>query len=266
MNLAATRATASEARALAIPKAESPISARVVLALTRTETRKLFRHPAFLGALGLVALVIGRGALGGALVGGPNSGGTLLVVFVGLFAATLLSANLAALRSRRDRTDELFGSTPLSRDHRTAAHLLSVLAGPCTVALVLSAGAFFLRLDGRLIISFEPTLPLQGVLVVAAFGAFAVALARWIPSILAAPVAIVAHMMTPLIWVVPWVVLGESGARMGWHFVYLSGAIVFFATIAFVRDRPRPARVAVAAATLALTVTAAVLRIPSGGW
>jgi hypothetical protein len=260
MSLTAARAAAREARALAIPNAVSPISPRVVLALTRTETRKLLRHPAFLGAIGLVVLGTGR------LIGsGVNSGGALLVFFVGLFAATLLSANLAALRSQRDRTDELFGSTPSSREHRTAAHLLSVHAGPCAVALVLSAGTFFLRLDGRLIVSIEPTLPLQGVLVVAAFGAFGVALARWIPSILAAPVAIVAHVMTPLIWVVPWVVTRESGARMGWHFVYLSGAIVFFATVAFVRDRPRPARIAVSVAALALTVTAAALQIPPGG-
>jgi hypothetical protein len=260
MNLAATRAAASEARALAIPNAVSPISPRVVFALTRTETRKLLRHPAFLGALGLVALGTGR-----VIGSGANSGGALVVFFVGLFAATLLSANLAALRSRRDRTDELFGSTPLSREHRTAAHLLSVLAGPCAGALALSAGAFFLRLDGRRIISIEPTLPLQGVLVVAAFGAFGVALARWIPSVLAAPVAIVAHMMTPLIWAVPWVVLSESGARMGWHFAYLVAATMFFATVAFVRDRPRPARIAVALAALALTVTAAALQIPPGG-
>jgi hypothetical protein len=262
MNLAATRAAAREARAFAIPSSRAGVRPRVVLALARTETRKLLRHPAFLGALGLVALVVGRGVIGG---GGTNSGGTLLVVFVGLFAATLLSANVAALRSRRDGTDELYGSTPSSPENRTAAHLFSVFAGPCTVALVLSAGAFFLRLDGRLIISYESTLPLQGVLVVGAFGAFGVALARWIPSLLAAPVAIVAHVMTPLIWAVPWVVLSESGARIGWHFGYLSGAIVFFATVAFVRDRPTPLRVGVASAALTLAVAGAAFQIPPGG-
>jgi hypothetical protein len=261
MNLGATRAAAREARALAIPPTVGSLQPKVVLALMRTETRKLLGHPAFLGALALVALVVGRGALGS----GANSGGALVVVFVGLFAATLVSANVAALRSRRDGTDELYGSTPSPPENRTAAHLLSVIAGPCAVAVVLTAGAFFLRLDGRLIISIEPTLPLQGVLVVAAFGAFGVALARWIPSILAAPVAIVAHIMTPLIWVVPWVISSESGARMGWHFAYLCGAIVFFATVAMVRDRPTPTRVGVASAGLTFAVASAVLQIPPGG-
>lgn len=260
MIAAEASAEAREARALVIPPTVGSLQPKVVLALTRTETRKLLRHPAFLGALGLVVLGTGR-----LLGSGVNSGGSLLVFFVGLFAATLLSANLAALRSRRDRTDELFGSTPSSREHRTAAHLLSVVAGPSTIALVLSAGFFFLRLDGKLVISIEPTLPLQGFLVVAAFGALGVALARWIPTTLAAPVAIVGHVMTPLVWLVPWILIRESGARMGWHFAYLLAVTVFLATVAFVRDRPRPARIAAAVAALALTVTAAALQIPPDG-
>jgi hypothetical protein len=256
------RAAVREARALAIPPTTAELRPRLVLALARTETRKLLRHPAFLGAPALILLLVGRGSF----EDGRNSGGTLIALAVGLFAATLLSANLAALRSRRDGTDELFGSTPSSRERRTAAHLLSVLAGPCVLVILLGPGAYFLRLDGRLLIAIEPTLPLQGVLVVMVFGAFGVALARWIPSILAAPVAVVAHVTTPLIWAVPWVVIPESDANLGWHLVYLCGAILFFATMAFVRDRPRPARIAVAATALALAITSAVLQIPPGGW
>lgn len=198
----------------------------------------------------MVGLVVGRGAIGA----GPNSGGALVTAAVGLLPATLLSANLSALRCRRDGTDELFVSTPSSREHRTAAHLLSVLAGPCVIALVLGAGVFFLRLDGRLIIAYESSLPLQAVVVAAAFGAFGVALARWIPSVLAAPVVIVAHVTTPLIWVVPWVLIRESGGIIGWHVAYLLGITTFFAAVGFVRDRPRPARITVAAIALPVTL------------
>ncbi len=51
-----------------------------------------------------------------------------------LAAATLLTANWAALRNRRHGTEELYESLPTPTVQRTAAHLLSVIA-PIGLAL-----------------------------------------------------------------------------------------------------------------------------------
>lgn len=263
MSVAAARAAARESRAAAIPLGVSKLRPRVVWALARTETRKLLLHPAFLA---VVALAIFQPLTSGMIfadgAGGPNSGRVLIGVGLGLFVGTLLATNLAALRTRRDGMAELFGSTASSRENMTVAHLTSVLMGPCAIAVLISLGAFFLRLDGKILISIDPTLPAQFVLVVFAFGSLGVALARWIPSVLAAPVVIVAQMFTPLVWLVPWIVVNEWDFHMGWHFAWLLATITFFASSAFVRDRATAIRIAVAAGSLALAIASGVLQLP----
>ena len=74
-----------------------------------------------------------------------------------LAAGTFIAANPAALRSRRDGTDELFGALPRRGISRTAAQLLAVAAA-APVALIL-LGAMFVALgapDG-LIVGFDGT-------------------------------------------------------------------------------------------------------------
>ena len=108
-------------------------------------------------------------------------------------------------------------------------------------------------------------------LVVAVMGSLGVALGRWIPSPIAAPVLLVAHATTPLlILMVPWI-FSERGAdvsanTVGWNLAYLMGLTVVWTSLAFWRDRRGPGPVVFAGAGLGLAAAGAVLQAPPGGY
>ena len=164
-------------------------------ALARVEARCLLRHPVFLVGVLLTAVIVVPSA-------GSDGQSKLFVLLGGgvlpLAAGTFIAANLAALRSRRDGTDELFGALPRRGISRTAAQLLAVaVAAP--VALIL-LGAMFVALgapDG-LVVGFDglrhvpaPVELAQGPLLVVFLGAAGIALARLAPSVVVAPLALV---------------------------------------------------------------------------
>ena len=190
----------------------------------------------------------------------------ILGTLLGLIAGTLLGANACALRAHRSRMGELFGSLPSPPESRTAGILLAVLAGPTLMATAVSIiGTPVLRADPDLARYIDVTLMAQIPLTVLALGSFGVALARWIRHPAAAPAALVAHVMTPLVWVLPWIAGGPSGIRMGWHYTYLVAAIAFWASLALAGDRRQIRALTIPAVALAVAIVSASFQIPPGG-
>ena len=223
--------------------------ARAVLALSRFEGRRLLVHPIFLAILVFTLLQ--------SIIWLPEAirheRSDLLGVaffswsfFPGI--GVLLAANLAALRSRRDRTEELYLSLPMTPARRTVAHLLS--AGPAAVAIGLvllgmavwlSVAGHKIEIDEGRILTAGPDLA-DGAVYVGVLGALGVVLARWVPNPAAGSVAVVGLIvlmgavsspessnLDPLAaWVIP---VGGSG----WHLLYLTGLAVLVGSIAVLK-------------------------------
>jgi hypothetical protein len=144
--------------------------------------------------------------------------------------------------------------------------LLAVLAGPVLLGILLMAVGYpVFHADADLRKYFGVVVLAQYLLTVAAFGAFGVALARWIPHPAVAAVSIVFQVMSGIIWLVPWIAGESSGIRMGWHYSYLLSGIAFWSLFALVRDRRRLAIVAATGAAFVLMVTSALIQVPPGG-
>ncbi len=262
--LAQTRAMAREARAVAIPSSHVGISPRTVVALARIEARRILLHPAFLGSMGLFTLFVF------AVVGGGGSamqpGMLALGLGVGIAAGGLLSTNLAAQRARRDHVLELYGSLPSPPEARTAGVLAGALLGPVLISAVASvAGAVLLRSDENIGKYVDLALGVQFPLMVAALCAIGSGTARWIPGPITAPIVLVAHIMTPIVWAAPWILPTESHARMEWHFAYVVSLIVFWCALSFLRDRRTVVRGLIAGVSLAVAFLGVFLQYPPGG-
>ena len=167
-----------------------------VLALARIEGRCLVLHPAFLaGVLLSVAFIVFY------RLPPPSPRASAMLVsgyaVMPLAAGTLIAANLGALRSRRDNTDELYASLPHRRSTRTAGQL-AALVWTLPIAGVLLAGAYAAVSaggSGRSPGLFEGAAVVelaQGPLVVIALGAVGIMLARVAPVGIAAVLLIVA--------------------------------------------------------------------------
>jgi hypothetical protein len=247
--------------------APSGSPARLVWALAGVEGRRLLRHPAFLSLLGLALLVLGGAAFGEEVADVLDRGDVDVSLVVTLVAwGTLLATNLAALRVRRDRAGELYGTLPTPAAARTLGHLLATLAA-LPVALALPAAWWISsELNDPAATVGRPRLAelAVGPLLVLGGGATGVLVARWAPTALAGPVAVVAtvvlqsnlgHEHPELRWLHfvadqpavldPWLEVRHAG----WHLVYLLGLVVLAGTLAVGRHGfPRPLTAAVATA------------------
>jgi hypothetical protein len=270
--LANTRALAREARAVAIPSSHVGISPRTVIALAGIEMRRILLHPAFIAAMGLFGLLVfvavgggGSSAEGG---DGPNVRPALVAIGLGIGIAVggLLSSNLAAQRARRDRVLELYGSLPSPPEARTAGVLAGALLGPVLLSAVVSViGAVLLRSDENIGPYVDLALGVQFPLMVAAMCAIGVGIARWLPGVVTAPLVLVAHVMTGMMWAAPWITVAETDMRMEWHFAYLVSVVAFWCALAFLRDRRTVIRGVVVAVTLAVAGASVYLQYPPGG-
>ncbi len=259
-----------------------PGSLHAILALARAEGRRLLRHPAVAGGvlLSIAAYVLATLYYGAPVMQRDDilTGAALLPVAAG----TLLAANLAALRSRRHGTDELFDSQALSREARTLGHLLSVLwAGALAVGVV---GVFLVTLILRRPVGAPDGLELlTGPTIVIVVGVVGILLARWLPSPATGPLAIVAigavslwasatgpggQLVTSRIrWLVPWVSLSNGGnpprelaiRPAGWHLAYLVGIAIAVAGLALLRHGRRPSSVALVAGGVVLAIAGAAV-------
>lgn len=166
--------------------------APTVRQLAVVEGMRLLRHPVVLVGVALsaaFAIAFARFNVGGDYFAATGPG--LLPLLVALVAV-----NLAALRSRRSDTEELYASLPSPARARTLAHLAALAwlaAGVSLYVGVLFVG--FGGLDGFVVtLAGDTAVPAvaelaQGPVAIAAVGALGIALARWIPFLPAAPVA-----------------------------------------------------------------------------
>lgn len=196
-----------------------PIAARIGF----VEARRMVLGPLTaigLGVSGLLALAVSSEG---------ESFAYLLLMGAGvlpLALTTLLAANLAALRARRDGADELFGSLPGPAIARHAGIALALLAAAgLGLLLVLVEATAFGAWDGLAVNlhgqTATPTVAdlAQAPALVLACGALGLALGRWVPALAAAPVAVVAILAVS----VPLVSWGSEG-RLRWLFPPVSSA------------------------------------------
>jgi hypothetical protein len=257
----------AERRSGAVPSTAELPSLGVVVALARADGPRMLRHPSYLLILPLGVLLMGVRSLD--QISFEMVGPLIFLLIVGLFVGTLITGNLAAVRSRRDGTDELFGSTPSPAVARTAGHLLGVAFGPGVVALALTVATLIFWLlapDSRLMEDLEPEMLPQFPLAIVAIGALGIAVGRWWQSVFGGVFLLAAHIFTGVIWAVPWIVWDEDGSVHAWHLLYLAAFIVGFGAIAFLRDRRGPALIAASVLGVGAAVVAAVEQVPPGGY
>jgi len=261
---------------------------REVAALARIEGRRLLLHPVFLLGLALSMLFFrdeGNGATWEAFVDG--------FAYLPLACGTLVAANLGALRSRRDRTDELYESMPRPRSSRVAGQLLGLLwTLPIAGALMAAA-----RIDNSFVVDNlgvlhapSPGQLVQGPLMIITFGAIGILLARIAPSPIVGAVAVVALIAARLPGLIPagsigaWLVPiatdvfqyapstpcdpGTSSgchrvatSAIAWHLSYFFGLTLLAAAAAMIPRRRPLGFAAVAALAVAL---AAATRLAAG--
>lgn len=265
--VASLRNVRADVRASAIPTVSVRPSLAAALALGRIEARKMLTHPAYAVALGFGLLlfrgIVGIGGTGGSRLGLWLAGGLLMGALVG----TVLTSNIAALRPRRDRTLELYGSLPAPPETRTFGSFVGLLLGPGVVALVLTAIAWWVfKHDSDVVQHTDGFLMVQFPLAILALGTIAIAVGRWLPSLVGGPLIIVAHLFTPILWAVPWVMPRSSGIAPGWHMVYIAAAFTTWIALALARDRRTLARLAIAGGAFAVGIYAIVQQTPPGGY
>ena len=270
--------------------------------IARVEARRVARNPGLWAALLLSAWWV-RWTL---VEDDARSTYFLLVGYSLLLPAAVLLVvtDLAVLRSRSARADELLDTMPVGRDRRTVGHLLSglfgvavALAAIVVVVAVVRPAATLGRLEDTIPAGFELPRPglaqlLQGPLMVLVVCAFAVALARWLPSWLAL-LALVVPLAGQALWFGLWMgsgtnlitwtvpmspglVLGEwygcgerdavcqveiagiDRATAWWHLGYLVALAALFGAVAVLRDRRDRRAWAALAVALVLTAGAVV--------
>jgi len=219
----------------------------VALALARLEARRLLRHPSFLIGTALTVLLVDSAGYTNIL---PEVDGSAVVALAVLGWATLIATNLAALRSRREGTEELFDSLPTPSTTRTAAHLVSGLAAVPVAVLVLGGYIAYLVVDGSI---GSPNVAelMVGPLLVAGGAMLGVLAARWAPHPMVAPVVAVATIFlqgklsesetSPFRWMAfspDGVGLDDANrfpGQVDWHVLFLLGTVAIAAGLALSR-------------------------------
>lgn len=249
-----------------------PTSAEVATRLAGFEAWKLLIHPVLLVGLGLsVILFLGQVLEPTDLASAAQDSGVVLVPFAW---AAMIAANLAALRSRRDGTDELISSLPSTPHMRTLGHLLSGFAAAGVgVALILIAMANEVLLRDAFgtpnlgMLSVGPLIVLGGCFL-------GVLTARWVPSVIVGILLVIAtfaaegvtgsSQTSPARWLQFWVqVVGEDGGHpfpgpSDWHVLYLVGLVAIGAFVALARHGLTRVLVGFGAGTLLVAGVAGV--------
>lgn len=275
-------------RTVAAPPGTAPASTTsVARSLGRVEARRLLRSPVVLVG-GLFAVLPGIGFWNPRVVFDLRiTAVSIAFMFLPLAAATLIASNLAALRSRRHGTDQLYASLPAAEPARTGGHLLAV-----TAAALAAAGLVVFLVAGEALLAVTVGAPdlaemAVGPLLVAGAGALGVLLGRWAPTPVAAPLACVAIALfqgsttdpalltggwrTLAFWTYPGDLPFEllPDRRPAWHALYLAALVAMAAVGALLAHGLR--RPLVVAGAVAVSVVAAAAwvqtRPPSAtGW
>lgn len=260
----------------------APADVRATRSLARIEGRRLLLSPLLLVPLGLMLVLQGRPGpwVNSIQEVAANSGFAYLLPA----AMTLVASNLAALRARRDGTDELFAATPVSARARTGAHLLAVgwpaLVSTGLLAVVVLGSSAYGSADLVALADLA-----VGPLLVAGAGALGVMLARWAPTPVAGPVACVAiaavelFLTSPAVITTGWRYLAfwfDSGDILLlpprpalWHLAYLVALVAMAVVGALLRHGLRPRLAVAGIVAVGLMATSAVAQsryVTSTAW
>ncbi|GII77305.1 hypothetical protein Sru01_22870 [Sphaerisporangium rufum] len=182
--------------------------------------------------------------------------------------AALVVANLATSRDRRQGAPATLAALPRRAVDRTRAVALAApVAGAAAAAIAIAACLAARWASGPVAGRFDAYEALSGVAVAALAAAAGVALGRWLPALVVAPLAGLLWLFGLLAnsrgeyggWLLPVIPSYEPdwGPRSsGWHLVYLCALVVLVAAVALFRHGVRPLRVAAALAALAVAVPA----------
>ena len=235
--------------------APRPAPGRAVMALARVEGRRLITHPAVIITVALAIVQSLPFLLTTDATKEYNVGWLMQVSAWAISFGALLGANLLALKSRRDGSEELFQAAPLSPASRTLALSLAAVWVMTLLLLFLLAGDVAIRAAGKGAAndSGQTLFPLfdlvQGPLVAGLFVLIGIAVARWLPRALAGPVAVVglfvaANFISNAANDVAWfrltpfdpTFLDDGGALAALHAVYLAGLGAVVSAIALLRN------------------------------
>ena len=234
----------------------------VATQLARREGLRIIRHPIFLVGALLSLATFGLFTWQSAPVLHRDdvfvAGGLLP-----LAATTLIVANLAASRSTRNSTDELYDGTITSGAVRTTGHLLSLIY-PTLGSLAVAAAMFVYMLLDAPVGTPRVAEILVGPFCVALMGAIGIAIGRWKSHPALGPMAVVAIgaietlLIQPIVswqgtgaetvqsaWLAPWVPMSLTGQVPSelvlrpalWHLVFLAGLVIMFAAVAVGREQ-----------------------------
>ncbi|MBQ0882182.1 ABC transporter permease [Streptomyces sp. RT42] len=255
---------------------------RAVFALAGIEARRMLTSlPVVLVFLGYVTWIVWRGDSDWSAypaLQDADRATQSMPMFFGL--AIMMSANFAALRSRRHGTEAHFAVLVMPAWQRTAAHALSVV--PAAVLTAVCVAGQFAReaVKPGAVGHGSPAELAVGPLTVLLFGTIGVLLAPVLRSVLAAPLAVVLLLFVSVLgtgpsgtdgtsWLSPVVAAISSdtlpsellGRPAAWHALYLTGAALCAAFLAVLLAGGRnPAVRAGVALSLALAVTGGVLQ------
>jgi hypothetical protein len=212
-------------------------------ALAAVEAKRLLKSPFVLTGVVLSAVLFAR-LTSGELPIFQRDLPYLTLALLPLAAGALIATNLAATRSHRDNTGELFQSAVMTDARKTTALLLSIvpLTSATAIFVILAIGYLNLRGGiGQLDLAEASTAPV----IVALAGASGVLLARWWTSPVSASILIVClatfqlYLSAGIVdtfgpqptvrWLAPWAapsLTGNPTAELlwrpsGWHLLYL---------------------------------------------
>ena len=234
--------------------------------LALLEGRRLATHPAFLAglavAVGGCAAFLARDTSGRA--GWEASGWTVYAGFALMAAFTMIATNVVTLRDRRADTVEQHEALPVPVSIRVAAVLTAILAPTLIAALGLATVTTYAA--SRVDLDTVDLLVLCSLpLLMTTLAALGVALARWLPSPLAAPaLALAFYFWTPGEQPSAWQTLMPLNApdnveSAAMRLPYLLGLTLILAGAALAQPRRSRTSVLLAAVGAVLVTTSAVV-------
>jgi hypothetical protein len=257
-----------------------PSRARAVAALARVEGRRLVRHPAIIVPVLLVIAQTAPFLLSDDATQEKNVGWLLQISALMISFGALIAANLQALKSRRDGSEELFQAAPLTPAARTVALALAAVWVMVALTLLLLLGDLAIRAAGKGAASDSgrslfPLFDLvQGPLLAGLFVVVGIAMARWLPTAFAAPVvvtgllvgtSVTSNLGNNPVWVrlTPFdpTFLDDGGALAALHAVYLAGLATVVVALAIMRLRRTPGAWAWLAGGSAIAAVAGTLQM-----
>jgi hypothetical protein len=202
-----------------------------VRALARVEGEKLLRSPLFLAGAAFVTIgsaIFVRASLTNPSATWNDDGWTVAAGTIFLAILTMVATNHAALRDRREDTDEQHASLPVARPTRTGG-LLVATVWPAVVAAVMVLLITAYAATRGPVTTLDYVHVVAGLVAVLTLGALGLALAAWLPSPFVAPVVAWGLLLiTPgedsQAWHVltPFAGMSDVGLAL-WHAVYLLG-------------------------------------------